>query len=93
VDRHRIRGLRHRQRFPGQRRFVALQSGDAQQPQVGRDDGPQVQVDQVTRYQVGHVHRSWLGPADHHHLVMDLRMQGFGGFLGPVLVHEPQPDR
>ena len=91
--RHRGGVLVDRQRLAGQHRLVAFQTGHRQQPDVGRDDAAQAQLDQVTGDQAGDIDLDRVAVAHHHGLVADLRMQRLGGLLGPVLVDETQPDR
>ena len=81
------------QRLAGQHRLVALQAGDLEQPEVGRDDVAEPQLDQVAGHQGGDVHRGRPPVADDHRLVVDLGVQRLGGLLGPVLVDEAEPDR
>lgn len=87
------RVLVHRQRLAGEHRLVAGEPGDLQQPDVGRDDVAQMQVDDVAGHEVGDVDRGRAAVADHGGLVPDLVMKGLGGLLGAVFVDEPEPDR
>ena len=91
--RARIGALVDRQRLAGQHRLVAFEAGDLEQPNVGRDDVAEPQLDDVAGHQRGDVHRRRPPVTDHHCLVVDLRVQRLGGLLGPVLIDEPEPDR
>ena len=55
AGRHRGGVFGHRQGLAGQHRLVAFQTGRRQQPDVGRDDVAEAQLDQVARDQAGHV--------------------------------------
>ena len=79
------------QRLAGQHRLVALQPGDGQQPQVGRDHLAQLQVDHVAGHQLGHVDRARVPVAQHHAAVADLECSASAVFAALYSLTNPRP--
>ncbi len=69
------------QRFTGQHRFVALQSADLQQPDVGGDDVAQAQLDDVAGHPRGDLDCGLPPVAQDRCVVADARVQRLGGLL------------
>ncbi|MEU0394058.1 hypothetical protein ABZ208_14990 [Streptomyces sp. NPDC006208] len=66
---------------------------DEEAKQIGRQDVAQPEFHHVARHQGRDLHRGNASAAYHHGLMADLSVEGFGGFLCAVLVHEAEPDR
>jgi hypothetical protein len=67
--------------FTGQHRFVALQSADLKQPDVGRDDVAHAQLDDVAGHQRGDLDCGLPPVAQDRCVVADARVQRLGGLL------------
>ena len=80
--------LVHRQRFPGEGRFIGLQVAPLQQPQVGRHPRPSLQLHQIARYQLLRGQALARATAHHLHLGAHRSRQGGDRVLGLALLHE-----
>ena len=81
------------QGLPGQHRLVALQAADPQQAEIGRDHISQAEFNDIARDERGDVDLPGKAVTDGDDLVVDLGVQGVGGFLRTELVDETQAHR
>jgi len=88
----RVERLRCGLRLAGQDRFVAFELVRLEQPQVGRDDVADPQVDDVAGHEISDAHLHRLAVALDEGQVADLGMQGLDSPLRAVLVQEAKAD-
>ena len=89
-----IGGLLDRHRLAGEHRLVALELGRLEQPDVGGDDVADRRAARRRRERASTTStRCGRAVADDERGVPDLRVQRRDRLLGPVLVHEAEPDR
>jgi hypothetical protein len=89
---HRVDGLGGGRRLAGQDRLVTLQPVHLHEPQIGRNDRADRELDDVARYQIGDIDRRPLTVTPHHGAMVDARVQRNRCQLRAVLVGEPEPD-
>jgi hypothetical protein len=86
------RRLRRGQRLARQHGLVAFEALVSEQPQVGRHEGADPQLDDVARHERDDVDAGGHAVAHDDRVVHDVGMQGRDRPLRAVLVHEAQPD-
>ena len=86
--------LLDRHRLPGEHRLVALELGDVEQADVGRDDVADARGARRRRARASTTStRCGRAVADDERGLADLRVQRLDRLLGSVLVDEAEPDR
>jgi hypothetical protein len=90
---HRVDELLCGQRLARKDGLVALEAVRPHDAHVGGHDRPEAEPHQITGHEVLDVNGLREPIPAHNDIVVNLGVQRLCGELGPVLVHEPQPDR
>ena len=88
----RLDGLGDRQGLTGQYGLVTLQPGGLDHSEIGRDDLAQLQPNEITGDQIGHIDLDVDACAVNRAAMSDTIVQRFDGPLRPQLVDEAQHD-